>query len=63
MGVGDRMCKECDQIVEEGLFFFVVSLLSGGVVKERLHIPLMAQPEHGSKFKVQGCGGWGGEKP
>lgn len=49
------MGDQYDQTIGEGLLFFVVSLFSGGVEEWGLfHIPLLAQAEHGSKFRVQG---------
>lgn len=43
------------QTVDSGLFFFVISLFSEGVVKEGLfYIPIVAQSEHGSKFRGGG---------
>ena len=36
----------------------MVSLFARGLVKERLHRPLLVQTDHGSKFRVHGAPGW-----
>lgn len=58
----ETMSKGCDQMVDEGLFFIVVSLFARGLQMRDSKVHCWLRLSRGQNSRLRGVEGGGGEK-